>query len=85
MKRNITNEFVLALRTISVSKVQNIIKSLRRIEFVLERLSEAILVKSYYLCVYKFISRQYEKEKRTNLTAVVLYAESRKTNQYRRY
>lgn len=85
MKRNITNEFVLALRTILVSKVQNIIKSVRRIEFVLERLSEAILVKPHYLCVYKFINRQYEKEKRTSLTAVVLYAESRKTNQYRRY
>lgn len=85
MKRIITNDFVLALRTISVSKVQNIIKSLRRIKFVLERLSEAIHVKPHYLCVYKFISRQYEKEKRTNLTAVVLYAESRKINRYRRY
>ena len=44
MKKNITNEFVLALRTILVSKVQNIIKSVRRIEFVLERLSEALFV-----------------------------------------
>lgn len=80
MKRIITNDFVLVLRTISVSKVQNIIKSLRGIEFVLERLSEAIHVRSHYLCVYKFVSKQYENEKRTNLTAVVLYAESRKTN-----
>lgn len=85
MKRIITNDFVLALRTISVSKVQNIIKSLSRIKFVLERLSEVIHVKPRNLCVYKSISRQYEREKRTNLTPVVLYAESRKTNQYMRY
>lgn len=85
MKKNITNGFVLALRTISVSKVQNIIESLRRIKFALVRLSEAIHVKSHNLCIYKFINKQYEKEKRTNLTAVVLYAESCKTNRHRRY
>lgn len=85
MKRKITNEFVLALRTLSVSKVQNIIESLRRIKFALVRLSEAIHIKFHNLCVYKFINKQYEKEKRTNLTAVVLYAESCKTNRHRRY
>lgn len=85
MKRRITNEFVLTLRMLSVSKVQTIIKSLTRIKLMLERLSEIIFVKPHYSCVNKCIIKQYKQEKRMSFTTVVLYAESRRINRLRRY